>query len=210
MVVLAVDRAGSCASARLARWQGRGAAGGSSGLRCLLTAFVALRDGDRVGLFAFDSKPRASSNPISGPRAFPMLQRIAAQIDYSQAETNHALAMATLASSLNRRSLVIVFTEFPDTISAERMLQAAGPLLKRHLLLFVVLKDEELETYTAREPAEPEDISRAVMASGLLRERALVLTRLRHMGVQVIEAAPDAAGPALVAAYLDLKRRDAL
>ena len=176
----------------------------------LLTAFVALRDGDRVGLFAFDSRPRATSQPISGPRAFPMLQRVAAGIDYSTHETNYTLAMATLAESLARRSLIVVFTEFPDTIGAELMLNAIGTLLKRHLVLFVVFRDEELEGFTAAEPTEPEDISRAVMAAGLLRERRLVLTRLRHMGVQVIEAAADEAGPALVNAYLDLKRRDIL
>ncbi|WP_114951512.1 DUF58 domain-containing protein [Sphingosinicella terrae] len=176
----------------------------------LLTAFVALRDGDRVGLFAFDSRPRASSRPISGPRAFPMLQRVAAGIDYSAHETNYTLAMATLAESLSRRSLIIFFTEFADTISAELMLGATGALLKRHLVLFVVLRDEELEALTAAEPAEPEDVSRAVMAASLLRERRLVLTRLRHMGVHVIEAAADQAGPALVNAYLELKRRGTL
>jgi len=176
----------------------------------LLTAFVALKDGDRVGFFAFDSKPRASSHPISGPRAFPMLQRVAAGIDYSTHETNYTLAMATLAGSLNRRSLIIVFTEFSDTISAELMMNAIGTLLKRHLILFVVLRDEELEQFTAAEPAAPEDVSRAVMAAGLLRERRLVLTRLRHMGVHVIEAAAESAGPALVSAYLDLKRRNLL
>ena len=47
----------------------------------LLTAYVALKDGDRVGFFAFDSRPRASSHPISGERAFTMLQRVAAGID---------------------------------------------------------------------------------------------------------------------------------
>lgn len=176
----------------------------------LLTAFVALRDGDRVGLFAFDSRPRGSSRPISGPRAFSMLQRVAAGIDYSSHETNHTLAIATLAESLSRRSLIVVFTEFPDTISAELMVKAVGRLLKYHLVLFVVLKDMELEAITAAEPQEPDDISRAVTAAGLLRERRLVLTRLRHMGVQVIEAAADAAGPALVNAYLDLKRRGTL
>ena len=132
----------------------------------LLTAFVALKDGDRVGFFAFDSKPRASSNPISGPRAFPMLQRVAAGIDYSAHETNYTLAMATLAGSLSRRSLIVVFTEFPDTISAELMLNAVGTLLQRHLVLFVVLRDEELEQFTGAEPGEPEDVSRAVMAAG--------------------------------------------
>ncbi|WP_243451121.1 DUF58 domain-containing protein [Sphingosinicella sp. CPCC 101087] len=176
----------------------------------LLTAFVALRDGDRVGLFAFDSRPRASSKPISGPRAFPMLQRIAAGIDYSTQETNYTLAMATLAEGLARRSLIVVFTEFPDTISAELMLNAVGTLLNRHLVLFVVFRDEELEAFTAAEPAEPEDVSRAVMAAGLLRERRLVLARLRHMGVQVIEASADEAGPALVNAYVAMKKRGAL
>ena len=176
----------------------------------LLTAFIALRDGDRVGFFAFDSHPRASSHPISGPRAFPMLQRVAAGIDYSARETNYTLAMATLASSLHRRSLIVVFTEFPDTISAELMLNAVGTLLQRHLVLFVVLRDEELEAFTAAEPAEPDDVSRAVTAAGLLRERRLVLTRLRHLGVHVVEADADAAGPALVSAYLDLKRRSLL
>jgi uncharacterized protein (DUF58 family) len=173
----------------------------------LLTAYIALKDGDRVGLFAFDSRPRASSKPISGPRAFATLQRVAAGIDYSDHETNYTLGIATLAETLARRSLIVIFTEFADSISAELMLESVGTLLKRHLVLFVVLRDEELEGFTAAEPAEPDDISRAVTASMLLRERRLVLTRLRHLGVHLVEATGDQAGPALVNAYLDLKRR---
>jgi uncharacterized protein (DUF58 family) len=173
----------------------------------LLTSYVALKDGDRVGFFAFDSRPRASSRPIGGSRAFATLQRVAAGIDYSASETNYTLAMATLAAGLHRRSLIVVFTEFADTISAELMLGAVGTLLKRHLVLFVVLKDEELEAFTAAEPVHPEDVSRAVTAALLLRERRLVMTRLRHLGVHVIETAAAEAGPALVSAYLDFKRR---
>ena len=176
----------------------------------LLTAFVALKDGDRVGLFAFDSRPRASSRPISGPRAFQTLQRVAAGVEYSPSETNYTLALATLASGLQRRSLIIVFTEFADTISAELMLGAVGALLKRHLVLFVVMRDEELEAFTAAEPAGPDDVSRAVTAAALLRERRLVITRLRHLGVHVVEAPAAEAGPALVNAYLDMKRRSLL
>jgi uncharacterized protein (DUF58 family) len=176
----------------------------------LLTAYVALKDGDRVGLFSFDSHPRAASPPISGERAFATLQRVAAAIDYSTSETNYTLGIATLAAGLSRRALIVVFTEFADTISAELMLGAVGALLKRHLVLFVVLKDEELEALAAAEPNTPEDVSRAVTAAGLLRERRLVLTRLRHLGVHVLEAAAADTGPSLVAAYLDFKRRGLL
>jgi uncharacterized protein (DUF58 family) len=176
----------------------------------LLTAFVALKQGDRIGLFAFDSKPRASSKVVSGPGAFGLLQRVAAGIDYSANETNYTLALATLATALKRRALVIVFTEFTDTVSAELMLAALGPLIRRHLLLFVVLRDAELENFTSAEPTDPDDISRAVTAAGLLQERRLVLTRLKHLGVEVVEAPAAEAGPAVVNAYLDLKRRGRL
>ncbi len=176
----------------------------------LLTAFVALKQGDRLGLFAFDAKPRASSKVVSGPGAFGLLQKVAAGIDYSPNETNYTLALATLASGLKRRALVILFTEFTDTVSAELMLSALGPLLGRHLILFVVLRDAELESFTAAEPDTSEDIVRAVTAAGLLQERRLVLTRLRHLGVEVVEAPAAEAGPAVVNAYLDLKRRGRL
>ena len=176
----------------------------------LLTAFVALKDGDRVGLFGFDSHPRLSSKAVSGSRSFALLQRLAAGLDYSTRETNYTLALSTLAAGLHRRSLIMVFTEFSDTISAELMLNAVGTLLKRHLVLFVVMRDEELEALAAHEPDEADDVTRAVTAAALLRERRLVVTKLRHLGVHVIESAHDRAGPALVSAYLDLKRRDLL
>jgi uncharacterized protein (DUF58 family) len=176
----------------------------------LLTAFVALKDGDRVSLFSFDSHPRVSTKPASGQRSFALLQRVAAGIEYSDRETNYTLALATLATGLHRRSLVVFFTDFADTVSAELMLNAVGTLLRRHLVLFILFRDEELEAFTAAEPQSPEDVTRAVTAAALIRERRLVVTRLRRLGVHVIETPHEQAGPALVAAYVDMKRRNLL
>lgn len=176
----------------------------------LLTAFVALKDGDRISLFAFDSHPRASTKPAMGSRSFHLLQRVAASIDYSDRETNYTLALATLATGLQRRSLIVIFTDFADTISAELMLSAVGTLLSRHLILFILFRDEELEALTETEPSVPEDVTRAVTAAALLRERKLVVARLKRLGVHVVEAKHDEAGPALVSAYVDLKRRNLL
>ena len=173
----------------------------------LLAAYVALRGGDRVGLFGFDSHPRVSSNILGGPKAFGTLQRVAAEIDYSSRETNYTLGLATLAAGLSRRSLVVVFTEFADTISAELMLSSLGPLLKRHLVLFVVMRDQELEDFAAAVPHEANDVVRAATAASLLRQRSLVIRRLRHLGAHVVEAPHHLVGPALVGAYVDFKRR---
>jgi uncharacterized protein (DUF58 family) len=176
----------------------------------LLTAFVALKDGDRVGFFGFDSHPRVASNAVAGPRSFALLQRVAARIDYSAFETNYTLGLATLAEQLHRRALIIIFTDFADTTSAELMLHAVGSLLARHLVLFVVLRDEELEQMIEIDPQTPADVSRAVTAAALLRERQLVIARLRRLGVQILEAGHGDAAPALVTRYLDLKQRNLL
>jgi uncharacterized protein (DUF58 family) len=174
----------------------------------LLMAFVSLKLGDRVGFFGFDVKPRLFSGAASGAHAFPFLQRVAAQLDYSSEETNYTLALTQLGGALERRSLIVVFTDFADTTSAELMLENVGRLLKRHLVLFVIFRDEELEAIARREPVDPEAVSRAVTAEVLLRERDLVIARLVRMGAHIVDAPAASVGPALLSAYIDLKRRD--
>jgi uncharacterized protein (DUF58 family) len=176
----------------------------------LLTGWVALKLGDRVALHAFDSRPRVASGLVSGTAAFGALQRLAAQIDYSGDETNYVYALSALAGQLTRRSMIILFTEFTDPTSAEFMLAAAARLLKTHLLLVVVLRDEELEAIVERAPASSDDVTRAVTAAALLRDRLTVLTRLRHLGAHVIESEYDRVPDRLVEGYAALKRRNLL
>jgi uncharacterized protein (DUF58 family) len=176
----------------------------------LVMAYVALKTGDRVGFFAFDAKPRLATGTVAGVSAFPMLQRLAASIDYSAEETNFTLGLTQLSGALERRALIVVFTDFADTTSAELMVENIARLLKTHLVLFVVLRDEELEGMVAAEPNTPEDVSRAVIADALMRERELVITRLKRMGVHVLDAPVKNLGPDLLSRYLDLKRRDLL
>lgn len=176
----------------------------------LLTGWIALKLGDRVALHAFDSRPRIASGLISGSAAFPELQRLAANIDYSGEETNYTFALTTLATRLTRRSMIVLFTEFTDLASADFMVRAARRMVETHLLLVVVLRDEELETIADALPLRPEDVTKAVTAAALIRDRRLVLTRLQHLGVHVIESEYDRVGDRLVAGYIDLKRRNLL
>ncbi|MEO7634954.1 MAG: DUF58 domain-containing protein [Sphingomicrobium sp.] len=176
----------------------------------LLTAWVALKLGDRVALHAFDSRPRVSSGFVSSGRAFAELQRVAAEIDYSGEETNYIFALSTLAGRLKRRSMIVLFTEFTDAVSADFLLRALRRLVQTHLVLIVVLTDEELLSFVARRPSDADDVTRAVTAAMLLKERRVVITRLRHLGVHVIESEHDRVNERLVQGYLDLKRRNLL
>jgi uncharacterized protein (DUF58 family) len=176
----------------------------------LLTGWLALKVGDRVAMHAFDSRPRIASGLVSGGRAFAELQRVAARIDYSGEETNYTYALASIAARLSRRSVVILFTEFTDEISASFLLAGLRQMVEKHVVLVVVLRDEELESLADRRPTDSDDVTRAITASALLDERQLVLTGLRHLGAQVIEADHDGVSERLAQAYVDLKRKNVL
>lgn len=176
----------------------------------LTAAFVALKLGDKVSLFGFDARPRISSGAVSGVGSFGTFQRLAAELDYSNEETNFTLALTTLGAQLKRRSLVLVFTDFVDPTSAELMLKTVGRLAERHLVLFVLMHDVELAALAEAEPLHADDVSRAVIAAAMLRERRIVVARLERLGVHIVEASYDKLGPELVNAYLGLKRRNLL
>lgn len=176
----------------------------------LLLAYVSLRSGDKTALFGFDAQPTVTSNVLSGIGAFPHMQQLAARLDYSVDEANYTLALTSLAARLERRSLIVLFTDFVDTISAELMLENVKRLLDRHLVVFACFEDEQLAEMIEAEPVTADLVSRAVVADGLLKERELVLRKLERLGVQVIETRPERFSADLVSRYLDIKRREML
>ncbi len=176
----------------------------------LAAAFVALKGGDRVALFGFAARPEIFTPFVTDTRDFPRLQSAAAGLDYHAQEPNFTLALATLAGRLARRSLIVVFSDFSDPTSAELMVESIGRLTSRHLVLFVTLADEELDTLAIAPPDAMSDLAMAVTADALLRQRALVLLRLRQIGVDVIEAAHDRIGTQLIDSYLAIKRKGAI
>ncbi|AKQ41425.1 hypothetical protein CP97_04350 [Aurantiacibacter atlanticus] len=176
----------------------------------LTSAYVALKGGDRVSLFGFADHPQLMTPFVTDTRAFHRLQSAAADLDYVPREPNYTLALATLAARLKRRSLIVLFSDFADPTSAQLMVESVERLVRHHLVIFVTMVDSELEDLAATPPDSMGDISIAVSADALARQRALVLTQLRRLGVNVIEAPHDKIGYQLIDLYLKTKRAEAI
>jgi uncharacterized protein (DUF58 family) len=87
------------------------------------------------------------------------------------------------------------------------MIESIGRLVAHHLVLFVTLADEELDSISTAEPEDMQALAMAVTADSLLRQRALVIRRLQQLGVDVIEAPHDRIGTRLIDAYMAVKRK---
>ncbi|HRE89567.1 MAG TPA: DUF58 domain-containing protein, partial [Myxococcota bacterium] len=174
----------------------------------LLLALMSTRSGDRVGLYAFGDRPRAFTEPRAGMAAFTSTLEVAAGLEYGESETNFTLGLTHLMQRLTRRSLVIVMTDFTDSITAELMVENLQRLANRHLVLFVSLRDPLLDRLVAARPDDLVKLQGAVVADSLIREREVVLQRLRLRGIHCLDASPAEVGMALINRYLDIKRRE--
>jgi len=174
----------------------------------LSVGWAACVGGDKVGLYTYDSRPRSWLPPASGRQVFPKLRQTLAGLDYEERESNHTLALATLGGYLKRRSLLIVFTDFVDTTTSELMVEQLGHMSKRHLIIFIAMRDPETARLAARPVGDLDEAAEAVAATDLQRERKIVLERLHRLGVLVLDTVPSALTPKLVSTYLDLKARE--
>ncbi|WP_128293102.1 DUF58 domain-containing protein [Afifella aestuarii] len=171
-------------------------------------AWAAVKGGDLVGLYAFDARPRIYVPPGGGMKAFSHLRTRVAELEYRSVETNHTLAMTHLGQKLNRRSLVIVFSDFVDTTTAELLVENVAVLNRHHVVVFVSLRDPLLSDMTRHAASDLGAVASVVAAAGLERERRAVLDRLSRLGVFVIDARPGEVSARLISTYLRIRERE--
>ncbi|SNZ06611.1 DUF58 domain-containing protein [Cohaesibacter gelatinilyticus] len=174
----------------------------------LAVAWAAAIGGDLVGYLNYDVKPRQYFAPEPGRKAFTRLRSHTADMNYVTRETNHTLALTELYARSPKRSLIIVFTDFIDTTSAELMIENINLLAKRHLVIFVTIRDPELDGLARTAADTLDDVAGTVAAHQTLNQRRLVLERIERMGVTIVDTTPEALTAQLISTYLDIKARE--
>ncbi len=176
----------------------------------LLLAWVSLQGGDLVGLYGFDAALRLFQQPVRGTGNFTRLQRASAGLDYHHEETNFTLGLASLNARLKRRALVVLFTDFVDTTTAELLIEATERVASRHVVIFVTLRDAVLHAMADAPPSDFENVAKAVIAHDFLRDRSIVFERLSRLGVHCLDVPSRTLPVNLINRYLMIKQRGLL
>ncbi len=187
--------------------------GGVSRLDLALNASLALcwaggLGGDQVGFYEFSAQPGSFLAARPGREAFPIIRAKAADVEYSQFETNHTWGLTHLGTQLKRRSLVIVFSEFADLTSAELLMENLSILRKQHLVLYIMLEDLQLDQIIEAKDVDIKHIAASVSAARIKAERLEVVERLRRMGVLVLNSKPGELTTDLISKYMDIKMEE--
>jgi len=169
---------------------------------------LALYSGDRVGLLAYG---RALNQRVLPGRGAAQLRHIVEQLAVVRSEApeaDHIRAAATLLSLQKQRGLIIWITDLAETAMTPEVVEAAGQLLSRHLVIFIVIAQPEVKREAAIAPENPQQMYQAVAAQELVFRRELLLGRLREHGALCLEVAPHQLSAAVLNQYLSVKERN--
>ena len=176
----------------------------------LLLSRIALDQGDRVGLLAFDSRILRYVAPAGGAGHHRRLVRAGFDLFPSYRESNYDLAFHHLNRVCRKRSLVCLVTSVIDEMNAALMESYLGAIAGRHLPFAVLLQYPDLARLMERPPGNEAVLFRQAAAADFLLWRGQVVERLKNRGVLAMEALPHKLNADLINEYLRIKARKLL
>lgn len=174
----------------------------------LLSAYVAIKQGDAVGLHAFAADGQSSGGqlpPVKGEGGINLLLNHVYDLHSGTANADFTASAQQLLAKHPRRALVILVTNLRDEDSDE-LLAAVQLLSRRHLVMVASLRETAVDGLLQRPVENFSDAVDTAAARDFLQRRARLLQQLRARNVLVVDSAPQQLHMALVEAYWRLKR----
>lgn len=176
----------------------------------LMMAYVALSQGDAVGMLCFSDSIHSYIPPRGGNSQMNRLIQAGFDQFPRLVESRYDQAFLYLSSHCKRRSLVVLATNVIDEVNAGAVVDYLGNINGQHLPLGVLLRDREMFDAADSPRGDKFQMYRAAAAADILLWRDQVLKDLEHRGVLVVDAFPDQLTAPLVNQYLEVKAQHLL
>lgn len=176
---------------------------------CLLLGYVALRQGDAVGISTFAAEKDRHLAPVKGAAQLNVLLNHVYDIESTQRPADYSGAIRQLLIRQKRRALVVLVTNLRDE-DDEGLLGAVKRLSRHHRVLVASLREEVLDGLRQAPVQTWQQALDYCGAVDFFNARASLHERLIAHGIPVLDVRPAELGPQLVSRYLSWKKAGTL
>lgn len=176
----------------------------------LMMSYVALAQGDEVGLLCFSDSVHSYLPPRGGASQTNRLLQAGFDQFPRMVESRYDEAFLYLANHCKRRSLVVLATSVIDEVNAAQIVDHLSNLTGRHLPLGVLIRDRQMFDAADSPDGGPQNLYAAAAAADILLWRHQRIVDLQHRGVLVVDAFPDELAAPMVNEYLRIKAKHLL
>lgn len=170
----------------------------------LLLAALATRAGDHVDFLAHDRVTRAAVFNVSRTELLAHLVDAMAPLEPALVESDPGALVAAIQRRTRRRALVVLLTDLNASAIDEGLMAVLPQLTAKHHVLLAAVADPRVDRLAAGR-SDAVAVYDAAAAERLRNERRLVASRLRHCGVEIVDAPPEELAPELADHYLAMK-----
>jgi uncharacterized protein (DUF58 family) len=175
----------------------------------LSLAYIAMRQGDSVGLLACTGRTQRWLPPQRDRGGMDLLLGTGYDLQATTAPTDYLAAANALQERQRRRALVILVTNVRDEDDTE-LAMAVTMLAQRHLVLVASLREQAVEHAAVDAGDSLETAIRSASAMHYLMGRERVHDDLNRRGVMTMDVGCSELSGALIERYLRLKRENRL
>ncbi|MCD5995222.1 DUF58 domain-containing protein [Pseudomonas sp. CDFA 602] len=176
---------------------------------CLLLSYVALRQGDAVGLTTFAGEQNRYLSPVKGPSQLNRMLNTVFDLQTTQRPADYGAAVRQLLTRQKKRALIVLVTNVRDE-DDEELMMSVKQLGRQHRVLVASLREEVLDRLR-HSPVETYEQALVYCGSvNFVNARHSLHERLIAHGVNVLDARPGELGAQLVNRYMSWKKAGTL
>ncbi len=176
----------------------------------LMLSYVALDQGDSVGMLCFSDRVHTYVPPSGGRRHMNRLLHAGFNQFPRLVQSRYDEAFLYLSRHCRRRSLVVLVTNVIDQVNADQIYNYMHNLAGCHLPLVVLMRDHRVFQAADHPLPDPTVLYRSAAAAQILLWRHQVIRRMESTGTLTLDVFPEEMTSPLVNRYLDIKARHLL
>ena len=176
----------------------------------LVLANAAILKQDRAGMLTFSKRVE---DHIPAEKRNKQMRLISEKLyhittDFEESEFGNLYAFCN--KHINKRSLLMLYTNFETIDALSRQMSYLRMLARTHILVVVVFKNTELIDMAKSEAKKTVEVYNQIIAEKFVYEKHLVIQELHRQGIQTIYTSPENLTINAINKYLEIKARGLL
>lgn len=180
----------------------------------LLLTYSALHtEGDNVGLITYGPKGIDYLPSRGGDMQLNNVMKHLYHLDTEYGEGDMEELCLILDRQVQKRSLIVLYTDYTTMASLERQFTYLNRISRRHCLVVVSFLDNSLKNVSERKYSVSETnvtyFVESSIASGLMLQKQSIVDKLQQHGIHCLMTTPEHISFDVLRKYIDLKARHA-
>lgn len=172
---------------------------------------IVLKKKDNAGIMTFSRKIENVVPAESRPGHLRKIAEALYNVETNFAESDFNRLYTELKMKMNRRSLILLFTNFETLDALNRQMAYLRAIARNHLLVVVFFKNPEIMKITDGKNNEKiQDVYDEIIAEKFEYEKKLIRQELQKYGIYSVYTLPEDLSISVINKYLEIKARGIL